>query len=778
MQQKYEYLIIEDGTIKGVKHGMEQIEVVIPDGVTAIGKFAFCDCYSLERVQIPESVKEIGEGVFFSGKSYATVRYGGTKAQWNSIAGLCNNTGILTSEIICADGTQKLEKRGTLIASGSIVCGRTEASPSSLEIPDDITAIGDSAFFDCYSLERVQIPESVKEIGEGAFKGCKSLKEIKIPDGVAKIEAGVFSFCDSLESVEIPASVTTIGDGLGGAFFNCKSLATVRYGGTKAQWNSIAELYNNKELLNAEVTCTDGVQKPEERGTLLTSGSIMCGHTDAIPASLEIPDGITAICYGAFSHCDSLKSVKISASVREVGDEAFFFCKSLVDVVIPENVKYLGVSAFSNCTSLKSIEIPKSVKVIKSALFEGCKSLTSVVIPDGVEEISTCAFEGCSKLKHIEIPKGVTEIEEHTFSGCVSLSEMVIPEGVTNIDSNAFHLCESLTSVVIPDSLEEIGYEAFYGCKSLKHIEIPTSVTTIGWGAFDGCESLSEVRYGGTKAQWNSIAGLYDGIDKALLRATVVCTDGVQKTEVTPDGFALVDSILCWTRNIPKIAEIPEGVTAISSYAFDCKPIKSVKIPASVKEIGGAAFYGCKSLTDVVIPESVKEIGQDAFSNCTSLKCIEIPRSVKEIKGSAFHDCKSLTDVAISESIQEIGSFAFAYCTSLKCIEIPKSVKVINSYTFLGCVSLSEVVIPEGVTSIDTGAFNECKSLKHIEIPASVTKIGENAFVKCRKKLVVRYGGTRAQWEKVAANAAFDKGSVIQCTDREIEIREKQKLDN
>ncbi|MDE5581118.1 MAG: leucine-rich repeat domain-containing protein [Treponemataceae bacterium] len=686
MKQKHEYLIIEDGTIKGVKHGMELSEVVIPDGVTAIGEFAFSNCDSLERVQIPESVKEIGECAFFSGHSYATVRYGGTKAQWNSIAGLCNNTDILTSEIICADGVQKPEKRGILLTSGSIVYGRTEANPSSLEIPDDITAIGVNAFCDCDSLEHVQIPESVKEIGSCAFSFCKSLKDIKIPDGVVKIEAGVFSVCYSLVSVEIPASVTTIVEGFGGAFFNCKSLATVRYGGTKAQWNSIADLYNNKELLNAEVTCADGVQKPEERDTLLISGSIVCGHTDAIPVSLEIPDGITAIGYGAFSHCDSLKSVKIPASVREVGDEAFFFCKSLVDVVIPENVKYLGVSAFSNCTSLKSIEIPKGVKVISACLFDGCKSLTSVVIPDGVEEICTCAFEECSKLKRVEIPKGVTKIEEHTFCDCVSLSEVMMPEGVTNIDSNAFHLCESLTSVVIPDSVEEIGYEAFYGCKSLKHIEIPASVTTIGWGAFDGCESLSEVRYSGTKAQWNSIAGLYDGRDKALLRATVVCTDRMQKIEVMPDGFALVGSILCWTRDIPKIAEIPEGVTAISPYAFDCKPIKSVKIPASVKEIGGAAFYGCKSLTDVMIPESVQKIGHEAFYGC--------------------------------------------------------------------------------------------KSLKHIEIPASVTEIGENAFVKCRKKLVVRYGGTRAQWEKVTANAAFDKGAVIQCTDGEIEIREKPKLDN
>lgn len=78
---------------------------------------------------------------------------------------------------------------------------------------------------------------------------------------------------------------------------------------------------------------------------------------------------------------------------------------------------------------------------------------------------------------------------------------------------------------------------------------------------------------------------------------------------------------------------------------------------------------------------------------------------------------------------------------------------------------------PRGCMPIFCSSTN-CKLL------ASVTGIGESAFMKCRKKLGVRYGGTRAQWEKVTANAAFDKGAVIQYTDGEIEIREKPKLDN
>ena len=91
----------------------------------------------------------------------------------------------------------------------------------SVEIPNSVTEIGDSAFEGCNSLEGILIPNSVKFIGEDAFRKCTSLESIEIPNSVTKIGPGAFDFCTSLESIEIPNSVTTIG---GYAFCNCSSL--------------------------------------------------------------------------------------------------------------------------------------------------------------------------------------------------------------------------------------------------------------------------------------------------------------------------------------------------------------------------------------------------------------------------------------------------------------------------------------------------------------------------------------------------------------------------
>ena len=240
MKKKQGSIMIQAGVKEWFTPGTERSEFVVPEGVKEIETCTISSFYgdaALKSVEIPASVTKIGWGAFLNCKLLASVRYGGTKAQWNSIAGLYNNKELLNAEVTCADGTQKPEELGTLLTSGSIVCGHTDAIPVSLEIPNGITAIGASAFSNCDSLERVLIPESVKKIGMSAFFSCKSLKNVKIPDGVVKIDASVFSFCDSLVSVEIPASVTTIGwDAFGG----CESLSEVRYSGTKTQWNSIA----------------------------------------------------------------------------------------------------------------------------------------------------------------------------------------------------------------------------------------------------------------------------------------------------------------------------------------------------------------------------------------------------------------------------------------------------------------------------------------------------------------------------------------------------------
>ena len=155
------FLLNKDGTV--LVQGVNGVEVMIPEGVTAIGEAAFEDCSRLEAVEIPNSVTDIG-GWAFSG---------------------CD-------------------------------------SLMDVEIPGCVTNIGEEAFSFC-RLRRVSIPGGVKTIGARAFDGCWKLEGLEIARGVESIGREAFSDL-SLTTVTIPDSVTDVGEG---AFVDCGELREV-----------------------------------------------------------------------------------------------------------------------------------------------------------------------------------------------------------------------------------------------------------------------------------------------------------------------------------------------------------------------------------------------------------------------------------------------------------------------------------------------------------------------------------------------------------------------
>ena len=217
-------------------------------------------------------------------------------------------------------------------------------------IPDEVTKIGDRAFWGCGSLNKITIPESVTEIGDSAFLGCFSLTKIEIANSVTKIDESAFYCCESLESIEIPDSVTEIGDY---AFYGCCSLKEVK-----------------------------------------------------------IPDSVTEIGDYAFYDCRSLKTITIPESVTEIGDNAFDNCVSLKEIVIPDSVTEIGSCAFWGCKSLEKIAIPESVTVICEGAFDYCRSLQFVEImnPDAVI-MELHPFFCCENLKTVKSGNKVHPVE-------------------------------------------------------------------------------------------------------------------------------------------------------------------------------------------------------------------------------------------------------------------------------------------------------------------------------------------------------------------------------
>ena len=455
--------VIENGVLK--EYQGQGGDVVIPEGVTSIGNWAFFDCSSLASVVIPDGVTSIGDWAFNGCSSLTSVviQEGVTSIGASAFCYCSSLASVVIPESVTGIGREAFlgccSLTSVVIPESVTSIGdsafRGCSSLTSVVIPKGVTGIGDSAFFNCSSLASVVIPEGVTYIGREAFRGCSSLASVVIPEGVTSIGASAFSGCSSLTSVVIPDGVTSIGDW---AFNGCSSLTSV--------------------------VIPEGV-------TSINDGAF---YDCASLASIVIPKGVTSIGDSAFSGCKGLADangfvivqnalhgyygkggdVVIPESVTSIGDSAFFNCSSLASVVIPEGVTYIGREAFRGCSSLASIVIPESVKSIGDLAFWGCRSLTSVVIPDGVTYIGDSAFEGCSSLTSVVIPEGVTSIGDSAFAGCSSLTSVVIPEGVTSIGIWAFQDCSSLTSVVIPRSVTGIGKDAFGKCPSLNAIVAPS----------------------------------------------------------------------------------------------------------------------------------------------------------------------------------------------------------------------------------------------------------------------------------------------------------------
>ncbi|MDE6899991.1 MAG: leucine-rich repeat domain-containing protein, partial [Oscillospiraceae bacterium] len=189
--------------------GMDSVQtLIIQNGVTSIGDYAFDDCTKLTSVTIPNSVTSIGASAFSNCSSLTSVTIPGSVTSIGERAFFCCNN--LTS----------------------------------VTIPGSVTSIGERAFRGCDNLTSVTIPGSMTSIGTYAFAYCSGLTSVTIQEGVASIGDSAFRECINLEYVSIPGSINRIEDGAFERWYSsgdpsipieCKYY----YGGSPDQWLAI-----------------------------------------------------------------------------------------------------------------------------------------------------------------------------------------------------------------------------------------------------------------------------------------------------------------------------------------------------------------------------------------------------------------------------------------------------------------------------------------------------------------------------------------------------------
>ena len=145
-------------------------------------------------------------------------------------------------------------------------------------------------------------------------------------------------------------------------------------------------------------------------------------------------------------------------------------------------------------------------------------------------------------------------------------------------------------------------------------------------------------------------------------------------------------------------------------------------------EISEYAFANCKNIKNVILPESVKTIKGHAFEFCHNLEKINIDK-VETIDESAFACCNKLNQINL-DNIKELGMSAFTQC-AIKELNISNLEKIPRE-SFSNCLELKSVVIGEGTTTIEFAAFEWCKNLTDIYLPKSLKTIEDSVFIGCK----------------------------------------------
>ena len=244
--------------------------VIIEEGVTSIGNYAFNRCGNLKSVKIANTVRSIGEIAFES----------------------CSQ---LTSVII-PKGVTSIEYR---------TFNRCE-SLSSIVLPDTIEQIGESAFGFCGMSELI-IPSSVKTIDETAFGNCKNLKELVIPENVTEIGRAIVGGCINLTSITFPEHAMFPN---GFSVERCTRLEEVIIPETVTM---IAHHgFNGCSNLNR-------IMIPEKVTSVGNYAFYDCGITE-----ITIPENVNSIGSAAFSNCLRLERIIFLCNRPSIGESAFY----------------------------------------------------------------------------------------------------------------------------------------------------------------------------------------------------------------------------------------------------------------------------------------------------------------------------------------------------------------------------------------------------------------------------------------------------------------------
>lgn len=404
-------------------------------------------------------------------------------------SGSCGDNATWT---LTADGTLTISGSGAITNASEDTILWTDVNMyiKKVVIQQGITAIGDYAFWNCPQLTSVSIPSSVKTIGASAFKYCTALKEITIPNSVTAVGTAAFMGCVALEKAVLSSSLTAIEND---TFVACRALKSI----------SIPQ-------------------------SVKSIGS--CAFSQAFDPnanfSLTVPATVTSVGWRCFAWT-GIKSAVWNAKTELLDTDMFYMCEQLETVTLNDTIKRFGTEVFSHCYSLKSVKMPTGLVEMEDyfqGVFLNCYALESITIPKTLTKINAGTFDGCISLKSMELHEGITEIGSCAFRD-TGIQNLVIPKSVKTIGGWAF-VSQYLVSVkFLGDAPQSYSSDQTFGANALpitvyypgdnatwtesirQNLSTDSNLTWVSFHGANGPHSLGSTWYYDANSHWKQCTG-------------------------------------------------------------------------------------------------------------------------------------------------------------------------------------------------------------------------------------------------------------------------------
>ncbi len=501
--KRYEKLIVENGftVVDGVLVCYKGIakDVIVPEGVTELGKYVFQGCAYMETLTLPEGLIKLGDGAINSCNSLRSIKFP------DSLSDIGTDSLSFNKSLECLD----IPVNVTRIRQNAV---RFNDSMTRLNVYCNLNLTG-IAFVSLNNLSEIHFYGVIENISNLNFTCMPCLSKVVFYNTVLSLGGeeeknfdAPFAFNAKLTTVEFRDTVIALG---GKAFSNCISLSEVTLYGNlmnlgRSAFSACTKLkgivvsVDNLFLSNDEYGLLYNKDKThlframegwDFDGEYIMPDSvvIMDDYAFSVPEVYVVEvQNLIDIMFSGLGEWNinnfRFTGIKISDKLVSIGAGAFCGCKNLKNVTFGSegNLKYIMSYAFAS-TGVVNIELPEGLQLLEERAFYKCSDLTRVVVPVGVSAFNfNMVFEGCDSLTDFVVDEntdifriidGVMFNKEMTvlyfYPSDKEDKEYVVPEGVVKIAANAFYNNRFLSKVTLPESLAVIGDKAFFGTENL-----------------------------------------------------------------------------------------------------------------------------------------------------------------------------------------------------------------------------------------------------------------------------------------------------------------------